>query len=99
VLQKDENIGGADVTRPNEPNVVYDLWEGAGPVGKRSVARDGAASQVHRRRISWKAAADRLPNNGDLTQANLAIAPTNSSGCNAAVRGRRHVLLEVRMTG
>jgi photosystem II stability/assembly factor-like uncharacterized protein len=89
VLQKDENIGANDVDiDPTDPNVVYATmweerqgpwedgqWRGTG--GGIFKSTDGGTT--------WKQLKTGLPNNGDITQANLAIAPSNTKRLYAAV--------------
>ena len=89
VLQKDENIGGGDVDiDPSDPNTVYATlweerqgpWEDAqwrGTGGGIFKSTDGGTT--------WKQLRNGLPNNGDLTQANLAIAASTPKRLYAAV--------------
>ena len=91
VLQKDENIGGNDVDiDPSDPNIVYATmweerqgpWEDAqwrGTGGGIFKSTDGGTT--------WQQLKAGLPNNGDITQANLAIAPSNPKRLYAAVAG------------
>jgi photosystem II stability/assembly factor-like uncharacterized protein len=86
---KDVNTGGNDVDiDPSNPNIVYATlweerqgpWENAqwrGTGGGIYKSTDGGAT--------WKALTNGLPQNGALTQANLAIAPSNSKRLYAAV--------------
>jgi photosystem II stability/assembly factor-like uncharacterized protein len=89
VLQKDENVGGADVDiDPSNPSIVYaSLWEERqgpwedafwrGTGGGIFKSTDGGTT--------WKQLRNGLPNNGDLTQANLAIALSDPNRLYAAV--------------
>ena len=89
VLFKDANTGGNDVDiDPSNPNIVYaTLWEerqgpwenaqwrGTGGGIYKSI--DGGAT--------WTQLTNGLPHNGALTQANLAIAPSNPKRVYAAI--------------
>ena len=89
VLQKDENIGGADVDiDPSDPNIVYAAlweerlgpWEDAqwrGTGGGIFKSTDGGTT--------WRQLKGGLPGDGNITQANLAIAPSNPRRLYAAV--------------
>ncbi len=89
VLFKDVNTGGNDVDiDPSNPNIVYATlweerqgpWENAqwrGNGGGIYKSTDGGST--------WKVLTNGLPQNGALTQANLAIAPSNPKRLYAAV--------------
>lgn len=81
VLQKDENIGGADVDiDPSDPNTVYaTLWEERqGPW--ENAAWRGAGGGIFKSTdggTTWKQLSKGLPAN--VVQVNLAIAPSKTS--------------------
>jgi photosystem II stability/assembly factor-like uncharacterized protein len=89
VLFKDVNTGGNDVDiDPSNPAIVYATlweerqgpWENAqwrGTGGGIYKSTDGGAT--------WKQLTNGLPQNGAITQANLAIAPSNPKRVYAAV--------------
>src|SRR3984893_10003989 len=94
VLYKDENTGASDVELdPSNPNIVYAcLWEArqgpwensawSGPNGGIFKSTDGGAH--------WTQLTKGLPAEG-VTQANLAIAPSNPRRIYAAVASGRDV--------
>jgi photosystem II stability/assembly factor-like uncharacterized protein len=94
VLYKDENTGGSDVEiDPSNPNVVYAcLWEArqgpwensawSGTNGGIFKSTDGGAN--------WRQLTKGLPEEG-VTQANLAIAPSNPRRIYATVAAGRGV--------
>jgi photosystem II stability/assembly factor-like uncharacterized protein len=89
VLQKGEDVGGNDVDiDPSDPNIVYATmweerqgpWEDAqwrGTGGGIFKSTDGGNT--------WRQLTKGLPGDGAITQANLAIAPSNPKRLYAAV--------------
>src|SRR5690349_20026912 len=89
VLFKDVNVGGNDVDiDPSNPAIVYATlweerqgpWENAqwrGTGGGICKSTDGGST--------WKQLTNGLPQNGALTQANVAIAPSNPKRVYAAI--------------
>jgi photosystem II stability/assembly factor-like uncharacterized protein len=89
VLQKDENVGGNDVDiDPSNPDVVYaTLWEERqGPWEDAQWRGNGGG--IYKSvdgGTTWKQLTNGLPGDGNITQANLAIAPSNPKRLYAAV--------------
>jgi photosystem II stability/assembly factor-like uncharacterized protein len=89
VLFKDANTGGNDVDiDPVNPNIVYaTLWEERQGPWENAQWR-GTGGGIYKSTdggSTWKQLTSGLPQNGALTQANLAIAPSNSKRVYAAV--------------
>jgi photosystem II stability/assembly factor-like uncharacterized protein len=89
VLFKDVNTGGNDVDiDPSNPNIVYaTLWEERQGPWENAQWR-GTGGGIYKSTdggSTWKALTTGLPQNGALTQANLAIAPSNPKRLYAAV--------------
>jgi photosystem II stability/assembly factor-like uncharacterized protein len=89
VLFKDVNTGGNDVDiDPSNPNIVYaTLWEERQGPWENAVWR-GTGGGIYKSTdggSTWKLLTNGLPQNGALTQANLAIAPSNPKRVYAAV--------------
>jgi photosystem II stability/assembly factor-like uncharacterized protein len=89
VLFKDANTGGNDVDiDPSNPNIVYaTLWEERQGPWENAQWR-GTGGGIYKSTdggSTWKLLANGLPQNGALTQANVAIAPSNPKRLYAAV--------------
>jgi photosystem II stability/assembly factor-like uncharacterized protein len=89
VLFKDVNTGGNDVDiDPVNPNIVYaTLWEERQGPWENGQWR-GTGGGIYKSSdggSTWKPLTSGLPQNGALTQANLAIAPSDSKRVYAAV--------------
>ena len=89
VLQKDENVGGADVDiDPSDPNIVYaTMWEERQGPWENAQWR-GTGAGIYKSTdggSTWRQLTKGLPGDGNITQANLAIAPSNSKRLYAAV--------------
>ncbi len=89
VLQKDENVGGADVDiDPLDPNIVLaTLWEERQGPWENAQWR-GTGAGIYKSTdggTTWKQLKGGLPGDGNITQANLAIAPSNPRRLYAAV--------------
>jgi len=89
VLFKDVNTGGNDVDiDPANPNTVYaTLWEERQGPWENAQWR-GTGGGIYKSTdggSTWKPLTNGLPQNGALTQANLAIAPSNAKRVYAAV--------------
>jgi photosystem II stability/assembly factor-like uncharacterized protein len=89
VLFKDENTGGNDVDiDPANPDIVYaTLWEERQGPWENAVWR-GTGGGIYKSTdggSTWKPLTNGLPQNGALTQANLAISPSNPKRLYAAV--------------
>jgi photosystem II stability/assembly factor-like uncharacterized protein len=89
VLFKDVNTGGNDVDiDPANPNIVYaTLWEERQGPWENAVWR-GTGGGIYKSTdggSTWKQLTNGLPQSGALTQANLAIAPSNPKRVYAAV--------------
>ena len=83
VLQKDENVGGADVDiDPSNPNIVYaTMWEERQGPWENAQWR-GTGAGIYKSvdgGTTWKLL------KGEITQANLAIAPSNPKRLYAAI--------------
>ena len=82
VLYKDENVGGNDVDiDPSDPSTVYaTLWEERQGPWENAMWR-GQGGGIYKSTdggTTWKQLKSGLPENGAITQANLAIAPGNT---------------------
>ncbi len=89
VLFKDVNTGANDVDiDPANPNVVYaTLWEERQGPWENAQWR-GTGGGIYKSTdggSTWKQLTNGLPQNGALTQANVAIAPSNPKRVYAAV--------------
>jgi photosystem II stability/assembly factor-like uncharacterized protein len=89
VLFKDANTGANDVDiDPVNPNIVYaTLWEERQGPWENAQWR-GTGGGIYKSTdggSTWKQLTSGLPQDGALTQANLAIAPSNSTRVYAAV--------------
>ena len=89
VLFKDVNTGGNDVDiDPANSSIVYaTLWEERQGPWENAQWR-GTGGGIYKSTdggSSWKQLTSGLPQNGAITQANLAIAPSNSKRLYAAV--------------
>jgi len=89
VLFKDVNVGGNDVDiDPSNPAIVYaTLWEERQGPWENAQWR-GTGGGIYKSTdggSTWKQLTNGLPQNGALTQANLAIAPSNPKRVYAAV--------------
>jgi photosystem II stability/assembly factor-like uncharacterized protein len=89
VLFKDPNIGGNDVDiDPANPSIVYaTLWEERQGPWENAQWR-GTGGGIYKSTdggSTWKQLTSGLPQNGAITQANLAIAPSDSQRVYAAV--------------
>jgi len=89
VLFKDVNIGGNDVDiDPSNPSIVYaTLWEERQGPWENAQWR-GTGGGIYKSTdggSTWKPLTNGLPQNGAITQANLAIAPSNPKRVYAAV--------------
>ncbi len=89
VLFKDVNIGGNDVDiDPSNPSIVYaTLWEERQGPWENAQWR-GTGGGIYKSTdggSTWKQLTNGLPQNGAITQANLAIAPSNPKRVYAAV--------------
>jgi photosystem II stability/assembly factor-like uncharacterized protein len=89
VLFKDVNTGGNDVDiDPSNPNIVYaTLWEERQGPWENAQWR-GTGGGIYKSTdggSTWKPLTNGLPQNGALTQANLAVAPSNAKRVYAAV--------------
>lgn len=90
VLDKDENVGAWDVIiDPTNSNVVYaSLWEsreGAWENAKWDGTSGGIFKSIDGGK-TWKRLTKGLPNQGNITQASLALAPSNPKRLFASVR-------------
>src|SRR5689334_16167413 len=89
VLFKDVNVGGNDVDiDPSNPAIVYaTLWEERQGPWENAQWR-GTGGGIYKSTdggTTWKPLTNGLPQNGAITQANLAIAPSNSKRIYAAI--------------
>ncbi len=89
VLQKDENVGGADVDiDPLDPNIVLaTLWEERQGPWENAQWR-GTGAGIYKSTdggTTWRQLTKGLPGDGAITQANLAIAPSNPRRLYAAI--------------
>ena len=89
VLFKDVNTGGNDVDiDPTNPNIVYaTLWEERQGPWENAQWR-GTGGGIYKSTdggSTWKQLTTGLPQSGALTQANVAIAPSNPKRLYAAV--------------
>jgi photosystem II stability/assembly factor-like uncharacterized protein len=89
VLFKDVNTGGNDVDiDPANPSIVYaTLWEERQGPWENAQWR-GTGGGIYKSTdggSTWKQLTNGLPQNGAITQANLAIAPSNSKRLYAAI--------------
>ena len=89
VLYKDADIGGNDVDiDPTNPDIVYaTLWEERQGPWENAQWR-GTGGGIYKSTdggSTWKQLTNGLPQNGALTQANLAIAPSDPKRLYAAV--------------
>ena len=89
VLYKDENTGGNDVDiDPSNPAIVYaTLWEERQGPWENAQWR-GQGGGIHKSTdggTTWKQLRSGLPENGNITQANLAIAANDPARLYATV--------------
>jgi len=89
VLFKDVNTGGNDVDiDPSNPSIVYaTLWEERQGPWENAQWR-GTGGGIYKSTdggTTWKQLTSGLPGNGAITQANLAIAPSNPKRVYAAI--------------
>jgi photosystem II stability/assembly factor-like uncharacterized protein len=89
VLFKDENTGGNDVDiDPSNPNVVFaTLWEERQGPWENAQWR-GTGGGIYKSTdggTTWKTLTKGLPQDGAITQANIAIAPSNPKRVYAAI--------------
>ena len=89
VLSKDVNVGGNDVDiDPSNPSIVFaTLWEERQGPWENAQWR-GTGGGIYKSTdggTTWKQLTTGLPGNGAITQANLAIAPSNPKRVYAAI--------------
>ena len=89
VLFKDVNTGGNDVDiDPINPDIVYaTLWEERQGPWENAQWR-GTGGGIYKSTdggTTWKQLTTGLPQNGTITQANVAVAPSNSTRLYAAI--------------
>jgi photosystem II stability/assembly factor-like uncharacterized protein len=89
VLFKDENTGGNDVDiDPSNPNIVFaTLWEERQGPWENAQWRgtEGGIYKSTDGGTTWRALTKGLPQDGAITQANIAIAPSNPKRVYAAI--------------
>jgi hypothetical protein len=89
VLQKDENVGGADVDIDPADRTLFmqTLWEERQGPWEDAQWR-GTGAGIYKSTdggSTWRQLKGGLPGDGSITQANLAVAPSNSKRLYAAV--------------